>query len=40
VLAVRFGHFVREYFEPAELYWGALDGTGLASAYRHLGSDV
>jgi predicted nucleic acid-binding protein len=40
VLAVRFGHFVREYFSPAELDWGAVDGTRLATAYRHLGSVV
>jgi hypothetical protein len=31
VLAVRFGHFVREYFRPAELDWGAIDGTMLAN---------
>jgi hypothetical protein len=30
-LAVRFGHFVREYFRPAELDWGAIDGTMLAN---------
>ena len=38
VLAVRFGHFVRDYFRPPDLDWGAIDGTMLATAYRHMGS--
>lgn len=37
ILAVRFGHFVREYFRPSDLGWEAIDGTMLAAAYRVLG---
>jgi predicted nucleic acid-binding protein len=38
VLAVRFGRVIREHFRPADLDWGAIDGTMLTATYRHLGS--
>jgi predicted nucleic acid-binding protein len=31
-LAVRFGHFLREHFQPSELDWGSIDGTMLATS--------
>lgn len=38
IVAVRFGHFVREYFRPLDPDWDAIDGTMLAAAHRNLDS--
>jgi predicted nucleic acid-binding protein len=37
VTALRFGLFMREYFEPADLDWGAIDGRILSRAFRRRG---
>jgi predicted nucleic acid-binding protein len=37
VTAARFGLFMREYFEPVDIDWGAIDGGVLARAFRRRG---